>query len=304
MTTQSVLITGWGCPARLLEPLAAAIREDQAGAVTDSSTARSVSSPYLPDSATDPAYPANLRTSEGGPLLIDFHHLLLGSDEFAARSACHAETERRRVSSPYLSERQSKAEGRPDYVEGVRRSLADVECPLMLIGWSTGALIALEFAIRHPDQVAQLLLMSATARFTTATDYPAGVPMEQVDSLAAAIQSDEDRERALTRFMAQSALPQRLERITLRERVEAALSLEPEALLAGLQYLRSTDVRNSVETIRCPARIWHGAADAVIPVAAAEWLARRLPTADLHIEPQAGHDWPVQNPDALAQWMQ
>ena len=240
MPTQSVLLTGWGCPTRLLEPLAEAMREGRAGE----------------------------------PQLIDFHDFPL----------------------------QSASAERPDYAEDMRSSLRDVESPLRLIGWSTGALIALEFSIRYPDQVSELILMSATARFTATTDYPAGVPTEQVDQLAAAIASDVDRERGLMRFMAQAALPRRLDRATLRQRIAAALSLKPEALLAGFQYLRSTDLREGVAAIRCPVRIWHGAADAVIPVAAAEWLARHVPNADLHVEPEAGHDGPLQDVVKMAKW--
>ncbi|WP_167139977.1 alpha/beta hydrolase [Diaminobutyricimonas sp. TR449] len=38
-----------------------------------------------------------------------------------------------------------------------------------------------------------------------------------------------------------------------------------------------------------PVSIWHGEADTNVPVAAARWLAERLPNATLHVVPQGGH---------------
>jgi len=41
--------------------------------------------------------------------------------------------------------------------------------------------------------------------------------------------------------------------------------------------------------VRCPATVWHGDADAVVPVTLGRQLAARIPGARLHIVPAAGH---------------
>jgi pimeloyl-ACP methyl ester carboxylesterase len=44
-----------------------------------------------------------------------------------------------------------------------------------------------------------------------------------------------------------------------------------------------------VEEATAPVSIWQGGADRMVPVQHAEWLAKRLPNAKLHLLPDAGH---------------
>ncbi len=42
-------------------------------------------------------------------------------------------------------------------------------------------------------------------------------------------------------------------------------------------------------SIRVPVQVWHGRQDRFVPVAHGEWIAARLPQADLHLLPDEGH---------------
>jgi pimeloyl-ACP methyl ester carboxylesterase len=48
-----------------------------------------------------------------------------------------------------------------DLVAGVDRALADVEAPFVLLGNSLGGALAADYAARHPERVAQLILVNA-----------------------------------------------------------------------------------------------------------------------------------------------
>jgi len=41
--------------------------------------------------------------------------------------------------------------------------------------------------------------------------------------------------------------------------------------------------------IRVPVQIWHGAHDRFVPITHGQWLAARVPDADVHLEPREGH---------------
>ena len=73
-----------------------------------------------------------------------------------------------------------------------------------------------------------------------------------------------------------------------------AISLNSEFMVSPERYL---DEWRSIagpwtfdpSAIRAPVLIDHGELDTTAPVAMARWLARRIPTADLRIDPDRGH---------------
>lgn len=185
------------------------------------------------------------------------------------------------------------------YAQEIANQIAMQGEPVRLIGWSIGALIALEIAAEWPERVCGVVLINGTARFTATEGDSAGTPIEQLQKLLAAIASPDQCERALTRFIIQSALPHRMDRSTLKNRVVMANALGTEGLVDGLHYLRDTDVRALVDRITQPVLLLHGSEDVVIPPGAAHWLANHLPQAKLHIEQGMGHDWPLRDPERI-----
>lgn len=66
------------------------------------------------------------------------------------------------------------------------------------------------------------------------------------------------------------------------------------------------DTTGQLDRIKVPTLVLHGASDELVPVANAEWLARRIPAAELRVIERAGHLLLLESPAArraLRQWL-
>ncbi len=182
----------------------------------------------------------------------------------------------------------------PFFASGALRRIAALPVPPLLAGWSMGALVALDTATQ-PDAPppAGLVMVSGTCRFCADDDYPCGQPREHLRALRAQVLLH--RDPALNAFFREAALPRRMSREEAAERTRAAWATGPEALLAGLDYLDTADVRPRLRTVEFPSLWLHGQADRVIPCGAAAWAAVRLPRARVRIRESAGHDLPAES---------
>ena len=157
-------------------------------------------------------------------------------------------------------------------------------------GWSLGGQVALNWALRHPHQVARLILIASTPCFVNGGQWMSGLDTAVLDGFASAL--DEDCAAVLRRFVALQARGDAAASTVRRRLRECATKPglhETAALAAGLRILQDTDLRESLSRIAQPALIVHGACDAVIPLAAAECLTRVLPRARLEVIESSGH---------------
>lgn len=135
---------------------------------------------------------------------------------------------------------------------------------LRLAGLSLGAVLALEMALRHPENVAELVLAA---------------PQYKAPRGLLALQN------AVFRL-----LPRRL---------FAGTGLSKEETIALCRSMRGLDLTPRLEGLACGAVILCGARDrANLPAAKA--LAALLPGARLHIVPEAGHALNREAPMAIA----
>lgn len=165
----------------------------------------------------------------------------------------------------------------------------------VVCGWSLGGLVALDLARRYPRKVARLVLIGTSPCFvaraeTTGAPWPHGLAASTVagfiDDFA------HDPAATLRRFVALQALGDARRR-TVSNALNAALAnveqCAPALLRTGLELLAHTDQRPALANVRQPVQLIHGAGDALMPVAAAEWLAGRLPDARLTRFDDCGH---------------
>ena len=157
--------------------------------------------------------------------------------------------------------------------------------PAHLVGVALGGLVAAEAAARRPDLARSLTLAAA---------YPAA----------------DDRLREITERWRQTSLTRSMEdlfeevlhwlfteeyvrvnradmdklRTFFRLTVQDPPSFRQQSL-AGVRH----DARPALRAVSCPALVLHGGADRLIPVAAAEEVARLLPDARLVVLPAASH---------------
>ena len=175
----------------------------------------------------------------------------------------------------------------PYSLDGLADALAatlPAQPPITILGWSLGALVAMQFAYRFPGRVQALQLVAATPRFTSTADWPHAMAPQTLarfgDELAVAYRL------TLQRFLAlqvHGSVEGRATLATMRDALFARGEPSPATLAAGLDLLARTDLRQPVRTIVAPTLLISGARDALTPPAAGAWLARSMPAAR-HVE--------------------
>ncbi|QXP90503.1 pimeloyl-ACP methyl ester esterase BioH [Methylococcus capsulatus] len=146
--------------------------------------------------------------------------------------------------------------------------------PAHWVGWSLGAMVALEAARTAPEAVASLTLLCGTPRFVAEPGWP-GMEAATLTRFADGFLSD--YEDACRRFLALQAWGMPNERDLLRSvRSHLAVRPPPErtALLAGLEVLRHADLRGVLRGLSQPVQALLGRRDRLVPVELGDALAR------------------------------
>ncbi|WP_145335774.1 carboxylesterase [Paenibacillus xylanexedens] len=158
--------------------------------------------------------------------------------------------------------------------------------PLLISGWSMGAVLALGLAAKgYADG---LVLFSATARFVRdKKELSLGVHDAYVRQMMRDIAKDyqPDVESRFRKMM----FTAREGEMGYADRLLPAGCWTPEALLAGLQILRYEDHLPDLARIDCPVLLFHGHEDKICPYDAGVELLDRLPRARLVTLNDRGH---------------
>ncbi|MFP4280175.1 MAG: alpha/beta fold hydrolase [Halochromatium sp.] len=199
----------------------------------------------------------------------------------------------------------------PDWADAV---LAQAPEQAIWLGWSLGALVALQAALhtrtpgrpigpgqqapaqevssrrRAPSRIRALILVTANPRFVQAADWRAAMPATTFDGFHAALR--DEPAATLARFLSLQVRGSEDARETLR-RLRAGLAErpqpQPEALLAGLDLLREEDLRARLADIQQPALWLFGERDTLVPASVAERIELLMPQAQCQTIPGAAH---------------
>jgi len=170
----------------------------------------------------------------------------------------------------------------------------------VVLGWSLGGLVALEWGRILPAGVRALALTAASPCFVQRPDWPhamAPVTLAQFgDEFAASYR------RTLLRFLTlqvQGSEHGHAALASLRTHLFDRGEPERETLRAALALLATTDMRAVVSTIEIPALVVGGDRDTLVPSAALRWLAAALPRARLALVPGAAHAPFLSHPHAF-----
>jgi len=173
--------------------------------------------------------------------------------------------------------------------------------PMILVGWSLGGMLAVRIAYTRPHRLRGIVLVASTPRFCTAPGWAHGIPESELIKFSHSLRKD--RDRTLSRYFHLMLQGEELTVARLRS-LERRWKTEPppadEALHAGLELLRSLDLRREIPTLELPVLLIHGCMDAVVPLQASRYLARHLPHASLRILP-GGHIPHITRPDDFNQ---
>ena len=158
-----------------------------------------------------------------------------------------------------------------------------------LVGWSLGALVALEAAYALGTRLRALVLISGCERFSRSAANPHGTDRRRLEVMCRSLRSH-PREvlEEFCRGMFDDYEPGGWERFRL-EFWSRYRDQSPEPLIEGLNYLARMDLSERTSRITAPVLILHGQRDRVIDPRLARTLERTLPNATLVVLDSAGH---------------
>lgn len=176
--------------------------------------------------------------------------------------------------------------------------------PLHLLGWSLGGLLALALAAAAPQRIARITLLASTPCFVARDDWPHGLAPAVLENFATQLRAD--YHRTVHEFLELQARGSAQASSTLRE-LQAALDARgaatPRALVAGLELLRSVDLRERLTQVAAPTLVIGGQYDRVTPPGAGRALAAALPRGEYREIARAGHAPFLSHVDTVAQWL-
>ena len=164
--------------------------------------------------------------------------------------------------------------------EIVQQLSAQFDQPVTLCGWSLGGQIALRWAMREPEKIKRLVLVSSTPCFAERNDWLFGMPQHILQQFADDL--EKNHTATLRRFIGLQVRGSEHERetlATLREQLSSHGEPDRGALRGGLEILRDADLRDVLPEIKQPALVIAGERDKLSLPEASHYLARKLANA-------------------------
>lgn len=155
-------------------------------------------------------------------------------------------------------------------------------------GHSMGAAIAIHLAIEHPENVLGLGLLGAGARLRVHPEILQNTASET--TFQRAVETIIDRA-----FSAEA--PERLVELAAQRMAET----RPSVLHADFLACDAFDETDRISQITQPTLVITGAEDRLTPPRYAQFMADKLPAAERHLIPQAGHMVMLEKPGEVAQ---
>lgn len=156
-----------------------------------------------------------------------------------------------------------------------------------VVGISLGGFTALQFALRHPDLLDRLVLVSTSAGGSAHVP-----PSPEIAAILAPIPGMEIGERAIRNYSQIMAADFVAAHPEAMERIAATARYRPQSGAAYMRQLQAAlahDVADSLHRITAPTLVIHGDFDPLIPPANGEYLATRINGARHIVYPNTGH---------------
>ena len=138
----------------------------------------------------------------------------------------------------------------------------------------------MRWAMRDPQQVERLVLVTSTPCFAGRDDWQFGMPQDTLLQFAADL--EKNHTETLRRFLGLQVRGSEGERellATLRESLFSHVEPDPDALRGGLEILRDLDLRDVLPEIKQPTLVIAGERDKLSPPQASHYLAQQMPNA-------------------------
>jgi len=241
------------------------------------------------------------QTGGNGPDLVLIHGWGLHAgvwDEFAPL----LETDFRVTRIDLPGHGRSEWQGEISLDDMVDAVLAATPETAVWLGWSLGGLVATGAALKMPAKVAALVTIASTPCFIRKPDWQSAMLPDMLEVFAGEL--EKDYAQTLGRFLALQVRGSDNASSVLRSlRAKLLTHGEPDTagLRAGLEILRSTDLRGSVAAIDCPTLFIMGERDTLVPVSAGHAACEFFPDAQLQVIEGAGHAPFIARPELVAE---
>lgn len=184
--------------------------------------------------------------------------------------------------------------------EMASRTLSATRGPLLLVGFSMGAIVALAMARREPGRIAGAALVGLNA----GADLP-------VRAAHRPVQQAEVRAGGLERVLVEELKPNYLAAVHRRDAGmlellrDMGMSLGGEVFVRQSEALRTRpDLTFALAALNAPIALLCGAEDALCPPAWHEQWRTTARDATLRVVPECGHMLPLESPAELADEIQ
>ncbi|MCB9135382.1 MAG: alpha/beta hydrolase [Anaerolineales bacterium] len=161
----------------------------------------------------------------------------------------------------------------------------------VLAAESAGALVAISTAIRYPQRIRGLVLVDG---------YYFNPTPENQDPFLAGLRAHYPQ--TIEAFV-QACIPENDCEHIKRWGRQILQRASPEAALALYRLTIGVDLRPALSSLEQSTLLIHGEADPLVPLQAAQWLANRLPHAELVVLNGAGHVPTMTRPKEVAHAM-
>ncbi|WNE99530.1 alpha/beta fold hydrolase [Streptomyces luomodiensis] len=158
-------------------------------------------------------------------------------------------------------------------------------------GCSIGGAIGAELALRQPQRVGSLALVSASPRFGTADSFRQRGVVVRTNGLDPIARATPERWFTPAFAAAQPAI--------VDWAVQMVRTTDPGCYIAACEALAAFDIRAELSRIGIPTLVVAGAEDQVTPAADARVLVAGIADARLALVPGASHLTPVEQPAAV-----
>jgi len=178
--------------------------------------------------------------------------------------------------------------GTLEHLTGIVADILPERC--LLGGWSLGGQIAMQLALRQPERIEKLILISTTPCFAWQNDWPSGMDRKLLQLFLENLKLN--YATTINRFLTlQMSGDRDAGKILsqLRKSFFQRAEPNPAALEKGLKILQHSDLRGCVGDIRQPVLIMHGDNDVITHPAAAGWMHQQLPQSQYVKFEHCGH---------------
>jgi pimeloyl-ACP methyl ester carboxylesterase len=230
----------------------------------------------------------NWREAGRGPALVLLHGIGSGAASFAGQLAGLSDTHRVIAwDAPGYGESAPLPNPRPlavDYANALSQLLDHLGIgELVLVGHSLGALIAAEWAARHPGRVQRLVLASPARGYGTATPEVRAAKWQERIDLIGQLGVDGLAASRSAGLCAPHASPAAIESVR-----QNMARVTPGGYAQAAHLLAHGDLAASLRGVRAPVTVLFGEYDRVTPPAACRELAQAAGAPCLEL-PGVGH---------------